>query len=130
MLEWTPRSDAPEWRNWQTRRTQNPVGFTPREGSTPSSGTKIFEENFVLPALSLPKGASPDSVGASRRAPPFNRAQLDLGGWVYFLMRSKRAWLCFLTSSAVSRNDASVYRLIASKSADAVSTVSGVIASL
>ena len=31
----------PEWRNWQTRRTQNPVGFTPRVGSTPSSGTKI-----------------------------------------------------------------------------------------
>ena len=29
----------PEWRNWQTRRTQNPVGLTPRVGSTPTSGT-------------------------------------------------------------------------------------------
>ncbi len=30
---------VPEWRNWQTRGTQNPVGFTPRVGSIPSSGT-------------------------------------------------------------------------------------------
>ncbi len=29
----------PEWRNWQTRWTQNPVRFTPRVGSTPTSGT-------------------------------------------------------------------------------------------
>ncbi len=33
---------GPEWRNWQTRRTQNPVGFTPRVGSTPSSGTNLL----------------------------------------------------------------------------------------
>jgi hypothetical protein len=26
------------WRNWQTRGIQNPVGFTPGEGSTPSFG--------------------------------------------------------------------------------------------
>ena len=32
-------SSVPEWRNWQTRGTQNPVGFTPRVGSIPSSGT-------------------------------------------------------------------------------------------
>ena len=31
--------DVPEWRNWQTRGSQNPVGFTPRVGSIPSSGT-------------------------------------------------------------------------------------------
>src|SRR5450759_753238 len=30
---------VPEWRNWQTRGTQNPERLTPREGSTPSSGT-------------------------------------------------------------------------------------------
>ena len=29
---------APKWRNWQTRRTQNPVGLTPRVGSTPTFG--------------------------------------------------------------------------------------------
>src|SRR5262245_64706275 len=29
----------PEWRNWQTRRTQNPLSFTGRVGSIPSSGT-------------------------------------------------------------------------------------------
>ena len=33
----------PEWRNWQTRWTQNPVGFTPRVGSTPTSGTPGVE---------------------------------------------------------------------------------------
>ncbi len=33
---------ALEWRNWQTRRTQNPVGLTPRVGSTPTSSTMIF----------------------------------------------------------------------------------------
>ena len=30
---------GPEWRNWQTRGTQNPVRLTPRGGSTPPSGT-------------------------------------------------------------------------------------------
>jgi hypothetical protein len=30
---------VPEWWNWQTRRTQNPVGLTARVGSSPSSGT-------------------------------------------------------------------------------------------
>ena len=29
----------PRWWNWQTRGTQNPVGFKTREGSTPSLGT-------------------------------------------------------------------------------------------
>ena len=29
----------PKWRNWQTRRIQNPVRFTPGEGSIPSFGT-------------------------------------------------------------------------------------------
>jgi hypothetical protein len=31
----------PKWRNWQTRGIQNPVGFTPGEGSTPSFGSVI-----------------------------------------------------------------------------------------
>ena len=30
---------VPEWWNWQTRRTQNPVGLMARVGSSPSSGT-------------------------------------------------------------------------------------------
>jgi hypothetical protein len=29
---------SPKWRNWQTRRIQNPVGLTPGEGSIPSFG--------------------------------------------------------------------------------------------
>jgi hypothetical protein len=32
-------SAVPEWRNWQTRRTQNPVHRKVSVGSTPSSGT-------------------------------------------------------------------------------------------
>jgi hypothetical protein len=31
---------APEWRNWQTRGTQNPESFQARVGSIPTSGTK------------------------------------------------------------------------------------------
>ena len=31
----------PKWRNWQTRRTQNPVSLTGRVGSNPTFGTKI-----------------------------------------------------------------------------------------
>src|SRR5262245_61953908 len=34
---------TPEWRNWQTRRTQNPLSFTGRVGSIPSSGTTDVE---------------------------------------------------------------------------------------
>jgi hypothetical protein len=30
----------PKWRNWQTRRIQNPVRFTPGEGSIPSFGIR------------------------------------------------------------------------------------------
>jgi hypothetical protein len=30
--------ESPEWRNWQTRGTQNPVRFTPGVGSIPTSG--------------------------------------------------------------------------------------------
>jgi hypothetical protein len=30
---------VPEWRNWQTRGTQNPERLTSRVGSTPTSGT-------------------------------------------------------------------------------------------
>jgi hypothetical protein len=33
---------VPEWWNWQTRRTQNPVGLTARVGSSPSSGTILL----------------------------------------------------------------------------------------
>ncbi len=33
---------APEWRNWQTRGTQNPVDRKARVGSIPSSGISYF----------------------------------------------------------------------------------------
>ena len=32
------KQTMPEWRNWQTRRIQNPVRFTPGVGSTPTFG--------------------------------------------------------------------------------------------
>ena len=34
-----PRNSEPEWRNWQTRETQNLVRLTASVGSIPSSGT-------------------------------------------------------------------------------------------
>ena len=34
---------VPKWRNWQTRRTQNPVPFTRGEGSIPSFGTTVLQ---------------------------------------------------------------------------------------
>src|SRR5439155_557522 len=43
---------APKWRNWQTRRTQNPVRRKPRVGSTPTFGTRLLEFNFLFwPAI-------------------------------------------------------------------------------
>ena len=42
---------APKWRNWQTRRTQNPVGLTPRVGSTPTFGMIL-----VVPKLGILTG--------------------------------------------------------------------------
>jgi hypothetical protein len=33
---------VPEWRNWQTRWTQNPVPLQRGVGSIPSSGTNYF----------------------------------------------------------------------------------------
>jgi hypothetical protein len=40
---------VPEWWNWQTRRTQNPVGLTARVGSSPSSGTILLFNRFDFP---------------------------------------------------------------------------------
>ncbi len=39
---------SPEWRNWQTRRTQNPVRVTPSVGSSPTSGTEKAAERCLL----------------------------------------------------------------------------------
>jgi hypothetical protein len=38
---------VPEWRNWQTRETQNLVHFTVSVGSIPSSGTN-FRTNRAM----------------------------------------------------------------------------------
>ena len=57
VLAW--RALGPEWRNWQTRGTQNPVRLTPSGGSTPPSGTNHPRE------LSAP--ARCGSGGSERR---------------------------------------------------------------
>src|SRR5436190_24389634 len=46
-----PRYDAgvPEWRNWQTRGTQNPVRLKPSAGSTPASGTIFQRVRYSAP---------------------------------------------------------------------------------
>lgn len=38
----TPTTSWPEWRNWQTRRIQNPVRVKPRVGSSPTFGIGSF----------------------------------------------------------------------------------------
>jgi TfoX/Sxy family transcriptional regulator of competence genes len=40
-------ASAPKWRNWQTRRTQNPVGREARVGSTPTFGTMAYDEQLA-----------------------------------------------------------------------------------
>ncbi len=51
-------SGAPEWRNWQTRGTQNPVLGNEGVGSIPSSGTpftlfSLRERLIINPFLSF-----------------------------------------------------------------------------
>jgi hypothetical protein len=41
-------SQRPKWRNWQTRRIQNPVGFTARVGSIPTFGIQESAEFMPL----------------------------------------------------------------------------------
>jgi hypothetical protein len=43
---------VPKWWNWQTRRTQNPVGPKPRAGSTPAFGTTfMYKANEISSGL-------------------------------------------------------------------------------
>ena len=51
----------PEWRNWQTRRTQNPVRLTASVGSIPSSGTNFLGNRRLSPVVE-----SGDAAGAAR----------------------------------------------------------------
>ena len=50
MVGGAPEYDVltPKWRNWQTRRTQNPVGRESRVGSIPTFG--ISNRAFVAAA--------------------------------------------------------------------------------
>jgi hypothetical protein len=47
--EWS--AHQPVWRNWQTRWIQNPLSFTGRVGSTPSTGTSQAPFNAGLAAF-------------------------------------------------------------------------------
>ena len=44
---------SPKWRNWQTRRIQNPVRFTPGEGPTPSFGNMGMIERRQTPTVAV-----------------------------------------------------------------------------
>ena len=52
-------ASVPKWRNWQTRRTQNPVPFTGRVGSIPTFGTKPFSFGDCPLGGAPPAGRSP-----------------------------------------------------------------------
>ena len=56
VLAW-PAPLKPEWRNWQTRGTQNPVRLKPRVGSTPTSGTT--PSSTYAPGASFASGPDP-----------------------------------------------------------------------
>jgi hypothetical protein len=71
---------SPEWRNWQTRETQNLVACKGRVGSTPSSGT-----NHPLPQSSRRRDLS--------RYPGTNR-----GKWVLL-----RIPAIFLTARSIEK---------------------------
>ncbi len=106
----------PEWRNWQTRGTQNPVSREGRVGSTPSSGTKwqgilrgplpfglgsrvapmefaVFESANSLAALVRPGAALPQRSPRypDWRAPPSVRRTAPRQAWPGFTTPSSGA---------------------------------------
>jgi hypothetical protein len=48
-LRYTGLLPVPEWRNWQTRGTQNPESLTGRVGSIPTSGTTTPTDGSTRP---------------------------------------------------------------------------------
>ena len=48
----------PKWRNWQTRRTQNPVPFTRGGGSIPPFGTTPSLGILKGPDIQAPRAVS------------------------------------------------------------------------
>ncbi len=119
MLYWRsqPGRDvrlAPEWRNWQTRGTQNPVGFTPRVGSIPSSGTIRLGLDLgprSWQARRCGRGVCPERPRARHRE------------W----RGSRRATLALSTTYTLFRRDFSEFskRRVCMPSFDPVGTIAG-----
>ena len=59
----------PKWRNWQTRRIQNPVRFTPGVGSIPTFGISNSKDLQQTIDEKAPNSSDSDADSASR-APP------------------------------------------------------------
>ena len=62
---------VPEWRNWQTRWTQNPVRLKPRVGSIPTSGTSLRSKRSESARLS--RRSRPRTAAAQADAPLSSR---------------------------------------------------------
>jgi hypothetical protein len=64
---------VPEWRNWQTRGTQNPVRLTPSVGSSPTSGTSFQRvlrcRLSAPPARECPTAPGPGPAFLGKPAP-------------------------------------------------------------
>ncbi len=89
-----PFLDVPEWRNWQTRGTQNPVGFTPRVGSIPSSGTTTKALSAMRPLpLQAPNQADCGCFVATTSS---GRFQVNWRQRQY----PTRTWLCLRRQSS------------------------------
>jgi hypothetical protein len=91
-----PPTDVPEWRNWQTRGTQNPVPFTGSVGSIPSSGTSLptdtpsfgLVDQRVLTTQRLPRPYNRDTGSSSPPRPATMRLAPNLAGTLATLRRS------------------------------------------
>ncbi len=85
LIEPLPRSSRgrasppwPEWRNWQTRRTQNPVHRKVSVGSTPSSGTIPHSVRSGAGRAAQARGATLPRRQRARPPGPDNVASLGL----------------------------------------------------
>ena len=82
----------PEWRNWQTRRTQNPVHRKVSVGSTPSSGT--IPHSVRSGAVRAAQARDDRCRGRQRARPPGRENLASLGLVAARAAQARGATLC------------------------------------
>src|SRR5262245_18930467 len=79
---------VPEWRNWQTRRTQNPVRLTSGGGSIPPSGTKLQR------GYPVKRPTAPSLSGADCDRTVLEQSRSDHGNLVRMHEREDSLFVC------------------------------------